>query len=279
MATSSDAALQYHPFSGRVSVFLFGRPLDWNISGDEEGEVKRRIGKVVGELGIATNPELYAPRPSTFNAHICAPGDLTDRTTLEGSDVTLCRGCDADGVVLRPQSAFWLSSADCITIIAHDPGSGQTVAAHGGRDCLIDRERIKGGKRRQFESVVHAIANTFSNRKMAGVKVFMTCGIGPENFSHPVDHEKYGLDNAKMAFDIQAKWGLSCIFGNPFQGKISLPEVIRSQFIDLGVSPHNIGYDGVETFEDRGQDGNYRWWSYRRGDGKKRNGVLVVRHW
>ncbi len=283
--TAKDASLQYDPFSGRVSVYLFGRPLDWNISGDESQEVKRRVGEIAEDLGVS---EIYAPRPSAFNALVVRKDDFHQVNFLESdaSSVMMYRGCDADGVYLpipgvgtKGKCAFWLSSADCITIIAHHPDRGWTVAAHGGRDCLVDRGRINNGLSRQYESVVHAIAGQFSRTAMRELKIFMTCGIGPEDFNHPCDDEKYGPANTRMVLDILEKWGPTCLHGNHFQGKISLSEVIRSQFISLGVSPHNIGYDAVETFKDRDRDGNHRWWSYRRGDGKKRNGVLVVQNW
>lgn len=279
----SNAALQYAPFSGRIGVYLFGRSLDWNIGGDNADVVKRRVGEIANDLGVC---EIYAPRPAAFNAQIVCKGDLKEEIpiTNDESPIIMYRGCDADGVQLgdvspKGKRAFWLSSADCITIVAHHHGTGWTVAAHGGRDCLVDRGRINGGQSRKYESVVHAIADRFSKKEMKNVKVFMTCGIGPEHFEHRCDDEKYGPANTKMAFDILAKWGPTCLFGDHTLGKISLSEVIRSQFVSLGVSPHNIGYDGVETFDDRDRFGDHRWWSYRRGDGKNRNGVLVVQNW
>ncbi len=279
----SNASLQYAPFSGRVSVYLFGRPLDWNIGGDNAETVRSRVGELAQDLGVRT---ILAPRPVLFNAEIVTIANLSELIPLTNgeSPVLMHRGCDADGVELPPDSrrgkyAFWLSSADCITIVAHSPESGKTVVTHGGRDCLVDRNRINGGVPRRYESVVHATAAKFSKKETKGLKIFMACGIGPEHFEHRCDDEKYGPANTKMAFDILAKWGPTCLFGDHTQGKISLSEVIRSQFISLGVTPHNIGYDGVETHNDCDRDGSYRWWSYRRGDGKKRNGVLVVQNW
>lgn len=274
-----EVALKCEPFGGRVSVYLFGMPLDWNIGGDEQKDVLKRLGHLSEELSVA---DIFAPRPSMFNAQICDPVDLVEQVRISQKVSffnTMYRGCDADGVEIPQGKAFWLSSADCITIVVHHPESGKTVAAHGGRDCLIDKERIRGGKSRQYESVVHAMVAQYGKNEVRQLEVFMTCGISPENFSHSCDHEQHGPANTRMVLDVLAKWGPTCLEGDHFQGKIALSEVVRSQFIKLGVKPHSIGWDAVDTFTNRGRDGEYRWWSYRRGDGKKRNGVLVVRNW
>lgn len=281
-----DVTLQYDPFGGRVSIYLMGNPLDWSISGDHAEEVGMRLAEFARYLGIGI---VLAPRPAAFNAKICETVDLTERALLAKfcESIYIYRGCNADGVVLpfllrgfsAERYAFWLSSADCITIVAHDPETGDTIPAHGGRDCLLDRSRINGGPSREYESVVHSIAARFSKAAMKRLKVFMTCGIGPEHFEHRCDDEKYGPANTKMVLDIVAKWGKSCLQGDYLAGKIVLSELIRAQLVSLGVHPHNIGYDTVDTFSDRDRDGSPRWWSYRRGDGKKRNGVLVVRNW
>ncbi len=279
----SDKTLRYGPFSGQVSIHLLGKPHDWNISGDESELVLRRVGAVAQGLGVS---KIFAPRPAKFNAEIVAADDLKEEIVLADEDrsVIMYRGIDADGVEFPKHDqngyyAFWLSSADCITIVARHSETGHTIAAHGGRDCLVDRGRINGGTPRKFESVVHAIADRFSKTERKALKVFMTCGIGPEHFEHRCDDAKYGQANAKMIFDIQRKWGATSIHGDPFEGKISLSEVIRSQFVSLGVAPHNIGYDTVDTYTDTDPNGELRWWSNRRGDGKKRNGVLVVQNW
>jgi copper oxidase (laccase) domain-containing protein len=279
----SDAGLRYSPFSGRVSIYLFGRPLDWSLAGDDAADVQNRLSVIARELGVKN---ILAPRPVEFNASVCTIGDLTE-TCFLGDAVDapiLYRGCNADGVELlsipgAPLYAYWVGSADCITIVAHDAETGKTFAAHAGRDCILDRERIKGGPSRKYESVVHAIMDRFSAKEKKSVRVFMTCGIGPDHFDHLCDDPTWGQFNTRMVLDLISKWGRTALQGDPFRGKICLSEIIRSQFISLGVPAHRIGYDGVETVSDCNRDGDYVWWSYRRGDGKKRNGVLVVRNW
>lgn len=272
--------LVYSPYSGRVSVHLSGRPWDWNIGGDAKEDVLERVGAMALNLGL---DNIYAPRPSTFNAQICDVEQLTELIdrypTACSHSVTIRRGCDADGVEIPPKAAFWISSADCITIITHDPGTGKTIAAHGGRDSLVDRTRIMAGKAREFESVVDAIAARYSNNALKRLRVFLTCGIFPEKFDHPCNHPEHGTKNRRMVLDVLAKWGPTCVVGDHFQGCLCLSEIIRAQFLRHGVKAHHIAHDGVDTYGDLDSDGQPRWWSHRRGDGKKRNGVLVVRNW
>lgn len=277
--TLREVSLSYQPFGGQVSVYLFGRPDDWSLAGEQANAVMVRLSHLCGELEIS---DIYAPRPATFNAEICTPQDLTEKIGMSHphAGYTLYRGCDADGVVVPARSAFFIGSADCITIVAHNPRDGMTIAAHGGRDCLVDRTRInREGPQRRFESVVDAIMARFHERAAPDLLVFLTCGIGPENFSHLCDDEKYGPGNMRMVLDILAKWGSTCLVGDHFQGKVCLSEIIRAQFIRHGVLPHHIGSDTVDTFTDRDAMGRPRWWSHRRGDGKKRNGVFIVRNW
>jgi len=161
MAAVIDKALRYEPFDGRVSVYLFGTPLDWNIAGEDQKLVHQRLGELAGDLGLV---KLLAPKASSFNAQVCAPEELTEEIRLPGEvRASLWRGVLADGCEIPRGEAFWMSSADCISVIAHDPKDGKTIAAHGGRDCLMDRGRINGDKSpREFESVVHSIAAQFS---------------------------------------------------------------------------------------------------------------------
>ena len=64
----SDAGLRYSPFSGRVSIYLFGRPLDWSLAGDDAADVQNRLSVIARELGVKN---ILAPRPVDFNASVC----------------------------------------------------------------------------------------------------------------------------------------------------------------------------------------------------------------
>lgn len=265
----------YTLFNGRIEIALFGKPNNWSLL-DPTPESLALIGDAAQGNRIDT---LLAPKPSTFNAKICLPEDLN--TTFDtGNGVRIMRGVDADGVIVPEGQAFYLASADCVTIVATDPKSGMTIAAHGGRDCLIDRKRVNGeGLSREHDSVVDAIVAQFKNAGINAkhLKIFMTCGIGPKEFEHNFFDPKYGAGNIKMCLDLIAKWGKTVLDGDITRGKIVLTEVIRAQFMSHGVPAYQIGFDVVDTFGDTDADGQHRWWSNRRGDGTKRNAVIVKR--
>jgi len=265
-------------FNGRVSAYLFGRPNDWSIVDDNSEEALWRLSFLCDELSIR---KLLVPNPRTFNAELCGIDDLTPKIMSVLNSREMYHGCDADGIDLEVGDAFWLSSADCAAIVALDPVTGRTIAAHGGRDSLIDRATFNGKEHRANRSVVHAIVRSFGREAVARLKVSINLTIGPDSFTHPFAHEEYGQQNMDMILSLMADWGdgFGVTPGNMQEGRICLSELIRSQFVHLGVAPHNIAFDGIDTFADRDPDGQHVWWSYRRGDGPKRNGVLVVREW
>lgn len=265
----------YSLFNGRVEIALYGKPNNWSLL-NPTPEALIRIGEAAQGGQVST---LLAPKPSAFNAKVCLPEDLREVIDT-GNCVRILRGVDADGVIIPEGQAFYLASADCVTIVATDPKSGLTIAAQGGRDCLIDRKRVNGdGPSREHESVVDAMVARF---KEAGInpkylKVFLTCGIGPKEFEHNFFDPKYGQGNIKMCLDLVAKWGKAVLDGDITRGKIVLTEVIRAQFAAHGVPPYQIGFDVVDTFADTDREGQHRWWSNRRGDGANRNAVIVKR--
>lgn len=281
MSGKIQATATFCLFGGRIEAHEFGRPHNWQLTGDESQDTIPRIALIAQEIGLKN---IYAPRPSDFNGLVCTPDELGTPIQLgEGEDTPiLWRGCDADGVVIPAGAAFWLSSADCFTIIAHDPETGTTAAAHAGRDSVINRRRISDSSERQnrsFESVVDAIVARFSKEAVPRLKVFMTCGVGPESFGHPLAHPQAGEENRRLVEDILANWGPTCLSGNPSEGKICLSELIRLQFLALGTPAHHIGYDAADTCTDTDEYGEHLWWSYQRGDDLKRNGILVIRKW
>lgn len=260
---------------GRVYLMLRGKPDNWALA-DADNERLKAIATTAQIMGIKT---LYAPVPSEFNARIVTPEELTEKR-YEYNGVSIMRGCNADGVVIPPGDGFYLASADCPTIIAVDPKSGLTIAAHAGRDCLMDRGRIATGKRsRPHESVVDAMIDRFkaSGSDLARLKVYVTCGVWPEWFGHDMLDPVHGPDNLAMCRDIVAKWGATCLHGDITAGKISLQAIIVSQFAAHGV--RHVGADLADTYDDRNKEGDHMWWSHARGDGDARNGVFVMRRY
>ena len=268
---------KHDPFSGRVEIRLYGKPLNWSHA-DTNAATLERIADVAIEMKVHN---LFAPKASAFNAKICLPEELNQAVYCGGTPVKLKQGVEADGVVIPVGEAFYLPSADCLTVVAIDPKSGMTIAAHAGRDCLMDRKRINGeGKSHpEHESVIDAIVAKFEaadvNPKY--LKVYMTCGIGPKQFIHDYHHDRYREANTKMVMDVIRKWGPQCLDGDMMKGKLVLTEIVRAQLIRHGVAPYNIGFDVVDTYADVDAEGKHLWWSYRREPGPGRNAVIIKR--
>lgn len=290
---------------GAVELRLFGRnngATDWGIATLTEEtarrptpESQRTYGMLHGISCHAYVPVLYAPKPSTFNAVIC-PHDalrvslMNSHEDLEGDPpynnlVLVCRGVDADGCDIPVGHAFYIASADCPTIIARSATSGTVIAAHAGRDCLVDRARLKtGNPSRPHESVVDAIVDFFHRKfsdKPGDLEVVSVCGIAAHNFSHPLDHPTYGDVNRNLVSYMISTYGTTCIHGNTQKGCLDLHNIIRAQFERRGVPGKHIQCDTIDTYGDCASDDNHRWWSNARAqtpqERAKRNGVMVIR--
>ncbi len=118
----------------------------------------------------------------------------------------------------------------------------------------------------------------FKNAERRNLKVFIVNGIGPHNFLHPSDHSEHGESNRKMIEDVVSRYGRSCVVGSLKDGKLSLLRIIKAQLALYGIKPNQIKSATIDTYNDRDKKGNYVWWSNRRGDKLKRNGVLVIKH-
>lgn len=270
-------AVVFDAWSGAVSIYLFGKPNDWSLAEKNKRNALVNLGWVTQGMNLQN---IYAPSSSQFNAVICTHDDLQEHIPLVINNVMVRRGCNADGTTLeKAQDAFWVSSADCPTVITYDQKKGLVIAAHAGRDSLIDRGRIAGKPPRTHETVVHTIVDYHGYDTMQRLQVFIACGIKSANFEHRWNDEKYGMTNEAMTKDVVERWGRVCVTGALSLGRLALSEIIRSQFLNFGVLSENIAYDGIDTSSDVNQKGEQCWWSNRRGDGAKRNGVLVVRNW
>lgn len=277
-------ALTFQPFGGAVTVLLFGKPDDWTIT--TENDSIERIDLILAEIQ-KSRPRairnIYAPRVADFNARICRATDLRKEIPLHLTDTKLWRGDNADGTMLEnPGDAFWASSADCPTVITRDPKSGLVIAAHAGRNSLIDQVQVAEKKPyRAYQSVVDAIVACHSQIALKNLRVFITCGISSTHFTHPYDNAQWGEHNKKMCAYILTRWGKDCLpgkrTGEEELGRIALSEIIRSQCGIYDIPQENIGMDGIDTYGDTDVF-DFHFWSHRRGDGAKRNGVLVVRN-
>lgn len=264
--------------SEKVNIHLFGRPHDFSSRGNTD-IITKTLKFYAGKNGVTS---IFTPSCEKFNTEIVCEKSFHHKTRMRGG-LTIHRGAYADGVILKSKKeAFFILSADCPTIVA--AGKYIAIAAHAGRDCLLDKQKIHTGKiSRRNESVVDAIMEKYlmAGEFIKDLHVFITCGIKAENFRHPVDHPHYGEKNKTLIKYLIAKYDNDCLKGRPEEGLISLEDLIKKQFILHGVPPENIATDGIDTYGDNIL-GNHLWHSCARGktseEKKKRNGVLVIRN-
>ncbi|MHB1163501.1 MAG: hypothetical protein ACYCZZ_03210 [Minisyncoccota bacterium] len=149
----------------------------------------------------------YAPQVAPASATIVDAAALQDRIRLRGN-VSLYRGKDvpADGVFLKQNEAFVMSSAGCPVIIASV--DDHMIVAHAGRDSLIDRGAVMGTPTRKHVSVVDAIIDAFKQKSAAihRMTMCMQFSISAEAFEHRFDHPQHGAYNRALAAFIDAKW-------------------------------------------------------------------------
>jgi copper oxidase (laccase) domain-containing protein len=253
---------------------------NWSLKGDtpEEAEANNpgilaKIAQLAEECGC----RIFAPVPTTFTAEICRKEDLADEW-LRG---VLYRGKYADGVALdKMGDAFGLASADCLTAVMRDPKSGLVVAAHAGRDSLVDRRVIRGGRARRHDSVIHSMVTPFIAHPCAtktDLRAFLACGIGARNFGHEWNHPVHGRDNRRLVNNLVSRYGPEVVMPPRYLGRISLVGLARIQCEMSGIGWGRIGCDATDTYADRDSYGIPLWHSHRRDGDGKRNLVLVIR--
>ncbi len=291
----------FHPF-GDVEVRLFGRnggETDWSIRNLNNESHRNPSGKGVAEFyklqymaAAAKRCVVYAPYPA-FNAVICDSKNLkTEFASNDDSMVeadfpdnwswVLFRGAKADGCEIPMIGAFFLASADCLTIVALSP-IGNLICAHAGGRSLYDEQLVLTGKpSREHESVVDAIARKLG-KEMPHNEFFITGGICGHHFQHSWNDRQCGEKNKKITEYLIKRWGRQCVWERPESGFWSLKDIIATQLSKHHVGRSQIACDDICTYSDRDKSGDHMWWSNRRAMDEKdgtelcRNGVLVFR--
>lgn len=255
----------YELFGGKVEVLIYGKsPCDLE---------EHHVFQIARDLELK---HLYHPDTHTFDAKICNQGDLTEEIEKDG--VKIHSGCLADGVgVMGKNDAVWLRTADCPTIIVYHSISGEMIVAHAGRASLIDEGALRNGQvQRRPESVVGAICQrllVLGRQTSAGIDVYSCCGIGPQQFRHPVDDPQHGPFNKKRNNHIAWRYGTDCFLGSEIKcGALNLHRLISNQFQLGGVPIDNIHHDSIDTASQTN-----RFFSHRGGDQTGHNTILVIR--
>lgn len=262
-------------FDGEVSVHGFGRNhgLNFSFKGiDTSASPHTTHGHILKALaGLGCDSYFCAPSPVQMNGEVIYSTEMTEGWQVFLDDLArrkLYRGANADGFYsINKWHSYAVSAADCALVVAK---SGNVIiAAHAGRNSVIDMERMKGNKPRKNESVVHAIRNVIA--RAGGVirdtQVWVGFSISPgPHFAHAISDEKNPHNKAMVEY-IARNYGLSCFKQDGAGGTLGwldTKELIRRQFLDLGVREENIELDSVCTYSDKDAQGEYLWYSNKR---------------
>ncbi len=279
-------------FGGEVRVDAFGCEHGQNFSFNGiDGSIDAHVthAPIFAALSsIGATCDYFAPSPRLMNAEIVTPlqtvNGLVSKKWLSKTMVQpskqfhLYRGISADGLSgLNAWNGYVVSSADCALIVVKC--DDMTIAAHAGRDSIIDMSFLKGGPRRKHESVVENICTSvLGYEKLHRAKVWIGFSIsaGP-HFQYVKEDSRYP-HNKKLVEYITRKYGKNC-FKDDGQGRtlgwLDAKELIRQQFIHYGVSSKNIKLDSVCTYADT-ENGEYIWYSNVRNDAERNLMAVTV---
>lgn len=210
-----------------------------------------RLTEELNGLGIR---DIFAPNVAVASGKVINPHNLTDRIWLRGTMLHRDHSFPADGVLLRTEQAFLMSTAGCPVIIAST--RSHVIAAHAARDSLIDRGVITGRPTRENLSVVDAIIEKFRIGGTCADDIVMTMlfSIPAKKFPHDGDHPKHGAYNRKLVTFIEKHYpdGILTEGGVTY---LNLEQVFVGQARQAGVrrvqALHSLAYypDLVHTAE------------------------------
>ena len=151
--------------------------------------------------------KIFAPNVTQMNARIIDSTQLKINIPL-GKNIILHRNHRilADGIFLEPGEAFAMSSSGCPIILA--VAGKKMIAAHAGRDSLVDRDAVMGRTTQRHVSVVDTIIDEFLKRRFSRgeISMCMLFAIPPRMFEHRLDHPQYGEYNQKFWEFANKRW-------------------------------------------------------------------------
>ncbi len=283
-------------FGGKVLTFISGTPMNaatgpvrdrWNRGTAEQRPIIERIFWIAQRAGVR---KIYQPDPHLSNAKCLYPDspEFTQKITSAKKEyfgMELWRGpeANADAMLLPPWMGFWQVLADCAFLIMRGAKSGKLFVSHYGLASSSDWERalqeagLPHGELRQHESVIDVGLSHFDQEEWPHLQCAVIFSIGAINFKHPVSHPEFGERNRALIQYIQKRTP-EALIGEPDFGQISLKMRAKGQLIRRGVPAKNIfTEDGIDTFADVDENGQYKFFSKRRGD-KERDGLMLVHH-
>ena len=275
-------------FGGEVRVDAFGCEYGQNFSFkgiDESKDVHATHAPIFAALSsVSVTTNYFAPSPAHMNAEVVTPDDFKCSSNHKqwalpfSENAYLHRGVCADGLSeLSPSQGFVMSAADCALVVVRCDEI--TIAAHAGRDSVIDMLFMKGEAQEMRKSVVDNICEIVSSEggdlKKLKVWIGFSISAGP-HFEHDVNSTKHS-HNKKLVEHTSKKYGADC-FKDDKQGGalgwLDLKKLIERQVILCGVRSQNIELDSVCTRSDM-RDGKPVWYSNVR-NGVERNLIAVT---
>ncbi len=285
---SIEPTLSLPILGGEITVHAFGREhgCDFSFRGFDESKEQHKTHTPIFEaLASIASEELEAfaaPSPSKMNAEIVWPGEIPCMSFSPGAEFRIYRGTDADGVTnLDASCGYAMSAADCALVVAKC--GDIIVAAHAGRNSIIDMARVRGKAPRRYQSVVDSICRcAFEGQNLKDVRVWVGFSISPgPHFQHSM-FDKENPHNSRLVTYVSETWGREC-FKDDGHGRtlgwLDTKELIRRQFTSFGVPEQNIILDSMCTYSEM-KDGEPVWYSNKRqlvaGEVQRRNLVAVV---
>lgn len=234
----------------KFSVALFG-PGNWSLAPlqkAKDAEINTSFSKRIAEAlaGIGAT-RAYAPNVVPASGVMVNPEELTTRIPVGNTinrPISLWRNksLPADGTLLNKQGHAGVFSAGGCPMIVMSWGD-KLAFAHAGRDSLLDRNFILGGKSsRQHESVVDALIAhmCLTHEQLLEAHVWVFWSIRPEDFLHPFDHQVYGEMNEAMANYVGGFFGRAGAHIDKVGIRLDLPQIIKTQCIRLGLQSKHI---------------------------------------
>lgn len=173
-------------------------------------------------------------------------------TTNSGPTTLPCDGC----VVSLAGDTIVMPTGDCANLMLD--GLFATGLGHCGREALRPNTGDKPGV---AASLLTAVAR---GRKGDSLRAFITGSICPDCFPHET------ASGQRCIADFLDTYGEDVFEGDPAEGKLHLPRIIRLQLLLGGVSASSFVHDDLCTREHPSLA------SYRNGD-THRNVAIVIR--
>ncbi len=260
---SNSSVIQFH--SKEIGIFVFGRPKNWKCSFKKHPE----LIKILHEKNIK---KVYLPDVSNFTGQLALEKDFHNDGEIEG--IEIMNGSKAEGLILSPSSAVFLTTADGYTITCHNPIDKALIVFHAGLRSVVDRMSIiRGVSSRPNESIVDDLMKHITNPSQ--YDIFINCGVSSTFFCYDLRNPSYEETNKKILTYLLDNYEEAVPHGLK-HGGISIKNILIEQFLRYGFDRNKIhDDDGIDT----GMDD--RFWSHSRFFllGQKecgRNGILVM---